>query len=314
MSIKVQALVYAARFGNATLKAVALKLADCADDDGGSVFPARATVAHAAEVSEATVKRAIRVMMTKGLLRVVSEGGHGPRSTNEYAFDLGLLLALGGGSSPLVALPDIEAPDTPEEVVPPVAKGVTLTPLATPVRGSPGTLRGSPSTDKGVTLTPNPSGTVTNRQCSRAGAPAAATPRDRLDAMEAALRAALGPAGNDAAPGLCNLAPVLGWLDAGADLERDVLPAIRAKARALAPASVRSWQFFSGPVADWRAARARGLSPAGGAPPPDPASFTAADWAGRLKWSAEHGGAWDEAAWGRREEAERIVAREGIGA
>jgi hypothetical protein len=321
MSVEVMGAVFRARLGGATAKVVALKLADHAHEDGSHIFPAVASVARATEISEATVRRVIRRFVECGLLFLVEEGGHGRGNPNHYAFAMEVLEQLGRRDGPTLADLATDVPDGDGEPgVDPVAGDGRVAPAGDGKGGHGDHLFRRPKVvtgdDKVVTgdakggqaVTTKPSGTITNHQCSRAGAPAAATPRDRLDAMEAGLRAALGPAGNDAAPGLCNLAPVLGWLDAGADLERDVLPAIRAKARTLAPASVRSWQFFAGPVADWRAARARGLAPAGGAPPPDPATFTAADWAGRLAWVDANGVAWP-AEWGERAEAEAMVAR-----
>jgi hypothetical protein len=45
---------------------------------------------------------------------------------------------------------------------------------------------------------------------------------------------------SDPSPSLCDLSPVIQFLDAGVDLERQILPVIRAKRRD----GVRSWRFF----------------------------------------------------------------------
>src|SRR4051812_40671604 len=108
MSVRVMALVYSARFGSrnnvtpAVRKAVALKLADYASDDGSRVFPSVATIAAQTEISDRTVQRALMGFVEEGLLKIVRKGGG--RHTTEYAFDLKFLLTLpptGVTASPL---------------------------------------------------------------------------------------------------------------------------------------------------------------------------------------------------------------------
>ena len=97
MSVTVMAAVFRADIRPATYKLVALKLADCANDDGTRVFPALATVAAQAGVSVDTARRAIRAFITDGkfgFLRQIRRGGGGPGDTSEYAFDLAALAAL----------------------------------------------------------------------------------------------------------------------------------------------------------------------------------------------------------------------------
>ena len=87
------AQVYATKLGSATLKAVALKLADYANDAGGNVWPALDTVAEHTEVSKSTVQRSIKEMLASGLLELEREGGKGPGSTTRYRFNLRCLAA-----------------------------------------------------------------------------------------------------------------------------------------------------------------------------------------------------------------------------
>jgi len=93
MSITIMAQVYATKLGSATLKAVALKLADYANDAGGNVWPALDTVAEHTEVSKSTVQRSIKEMLASGLLELEREGGKGPGSTTRYRFNLRCLAA-----------------------------------------------------------------------------------------------------------------------------------------------------------------------------------------------------------------------------
>lgn len=67
------------------------------------------------------------------------------------------------------------------------------------------------------------------------------TVRDKsaLDQIETALRSA-GELENSTSPGLFNLSPILGLLDAGYSLDEDILPTIRAKKGS----RVSSWAYF----------------------------------------------------------------------
>jgi hypothetical protein len=68
--------------------------------------------------------------------------------------------------------------------------------------------------------------------------------------LEQQLRQAAG-AENNPSPSLCIVAPILGLIDQGADLESEILPAIRAKPKA----DVRSWDYFVGQIQEFRARR-----------------------------------------------------------
>lgn len=74
-----------------TRKLVLLKQIDACEEDGTRIFPAMATVARAAQCSKRQVQREIAKFVAVGLLVLVREGGSGPRSTNEYRLDLGVL-------------------------------------------------------------------------------------------------------------------------------------------------------------------------------------------------------------------------------
>lgn len=66
------------------------------------------------------------------------------------------------------------------------------------------------------------------------------------------------------APGLASMSTPLGWLEAGADLDRDVIPALVAAGVKHRGRQIRSWDYFSGMVADAKARRMRGLPPPAG--------------------------------------------------
>ena len=67
------------------------------------------------------------------------------------------------------------------------------------------------------------------------------------------------PAGS---AGLLNWSPILAWLQAGADPEFDIVPAIQfvsAQARQRGTQRIRSWEYFNTAVADCRLRRLKGL-------------------------------------------------------
>lgn len=104
------------------------------------------------------------------------------------------------------------------------------------------------------------------------GDPAAACPVDPpaivqqvseavdLDALMVKLEGAAGAALRSpaTAPGLLSLAAPLRWIEHGCDLEKDILPTVRARS-AGKRASIASWEFFTQAVADARASRLRGM-------------------------------------------------------
>lgn len=69
------ALIYEITFGNAHAKAIAVKLADNANDDGESIFPAKATIARKVECSKRTVDAYMNLWLVIDLLRLDEMGG-----------------------------------------------------------------------------------------------------------------------------------------------------------------------------------------------------------------------------------------------
>lgn len=125
---------FRADMGTCVRKLVLLKLIDACDDDGTRIFPAIATIARAAQCSTRQVQRELQSFREIGLIRLVKEGGKGPRSTNEYEMDLDMLHRLGR--------------DGWEAVV--GAKGDTESPLQGEDKGDSGdTVRVTQETDKG---------------------------------------------------------------------------------------------------------------------------------------------------------------------
>ncbi len=87
-------MLWGCKFGNPSLLLIAQKLADVANDDGTSIYPANETVADAVGCSERSVQRYKKLMQESGLLVLVKEGGFGPKDTSEYRYDLHILQML----------------------------------------------------------------------------------------------------------------------------------------------------------------------------------------------------------------------------
>ena len=138
MSITVMSQVYATRLGGSNLKAVALKLADCANDDGGSIFPSVQTIAKHTELSESTARRCLQELLKSGILEVERAGGKGPRDTTHYRFNLTRLAAAPRVKDEPQGCQSDTLPKAP-------SKGVTVT------------AKGVRQRAKGVTVTPDPS-------------------------------------------------------------------------------------------------------------------------------------------------------------
>lgn len=98
MSIHLMSLVWEVRFPTHVQKLVMLKIADYASDDGGSVFPAVATLAYQVGCDERSVQRATRALEGPGLLRRVHSGGGGPKDTNQIEINVDFLIELAYGS------------------------------------------------------------------------------------------------------------------------------------------------------------------------------------------------------------------------
>lgn len=88
MSVAIMSELLRTRLGSPQLKLVALKLADCANDDGRSIYPSKGTISDQTELSCSTVKDCINALLKMGLLiREQDADGHN-RKTAVYAFDL----------------------------------------------------------------------------------------------------------------------------------------------------------------------------------------------------------------------------------
>ncbi|QKC83257.1 hypothetical protein [Mesorhizobium sp. NZP2077] len=139
MSAFLLGIGFRADMGTCARKLVLLKLIDACEDDGSRIFPAISTIARAAQCSTRQVQRELKAFLDIGLIRLVREGGKGPRSTNEYALDLDVLQVLGKGGWALVAGAE--------------NKGDTVSPFDSDEKGDIGdTVRVTPETAKGDKL------------------------------------------------------------------------------------------------------------------------------------------------------------------
>lgn len=91
MSAYLLGIGFKADMGTCPRKLLLLKMIDACEDDGTKIFPAVATMARAAQCSERTVQREVKLFLEVGLIRLVREGGRGKGNTNEYALNLDLL-------------------------------------------------------------------------------------------------------------------------------------------------------------------------------------------------------------------------------
>lgn len=94
MSLKVMTMCFDAQLKTPTRFAVAIALADHADDDGASIYPSIARIAEKAKVSRRTAQYTLRKLEEEGLIVVLSEGGTRGKDTREWRFDLEKLAAL----------------------------------------------------------------------------------------------------------------------------------------------------------------------------------------------------------------------------
>lgn len=148
MSIKLMTMVWDVEFPTQSQLLIALKMADFANDDGGSIYPSRSRVARNAQCSETTVKAVLRAFRAIGLLHVIKEGGKGPRNTTEYAYNVGLLECLVDGSCTIEG-------GAEELEIKWADKGAEFDPL-TELRGRTEPVRGRNSASKGATSRPQP--------------------------------------------------------------------------------------------------------------------------------------------------------------
>lgn len=133
MSIHVMSMVYRARLGSITRKAIALKLASCAEDDGTRIYPSTATIASEVECGVRVVQYTLREFEQEKLLIVVTRGDRGPRSTTHYRMNLARLAAL----TPADDASSKGAPDAPSK------KDAVGAPIAAR-KGAPDAKKGAP--------------------------------------------------------------------------------------------------------------------------------------------------------------------------
>lgn len=157
MSIKLMSIVWEVPFPTSTQMLIALKLADYANDDGTSIFPANETLATKARCSETTVKTTLKVLRDCGLLVLVKQGGSGPRSTNEWSLNVAMLKALASGQMTIDGCSTVLEIDGEEPVD---NKGSEFAPLDE-LRGQSEGLRGQSTGSKGSAHRPQP---FTNHQ------------------------------------------------------------------------------------------------------------------------------------------------------
>lgn len=109
-------LVWDSPFPTPTAKLIALKLADCANDDGANVFPSRRTVERATMCSPAAVKKWLAAFEQAGLLIVERRSAGGPqKDTTVRRFNMTMLRALASGTKrfdhPTTGLAIVDAVD-----------------------------------------------------------------------------------------------------------------------------------------------------------------------------------------------------------
>lgn len=189
MSIRLMTIVWDIPWPSQSALLIALKLADYANDEGGSIHPARDTLAQHAQTSLATVKRIMAGFRDVGLLEVLEEGGRGPRSTTKYAFNLPMLMRLHDGYDEIQRAEDVSegfvivvknSVDTCGEDG---AQDEPLNPLRgsrDELRGSPGKIRGSIGEPRNTTLEP-PSRTLGENLDFAVKKPTAAIPLKASD-------------------------------------------------------------------------------------------------------------------------------------
>lgn len=166
-------VVWEVPFPTATQMLICLKLADYANDHGGSIFPANSTLADKARCSESTVKVTIKALRACGILHLVRAGGNGPRDTNEWVLNVPMLKALADGSAVITGCSDtleidgfsVEVSDVQEPENKGSEKGSKINPFTT-VRGQSGELRGQPTGAKGSAGKPQ---SINNHQKDTSG-------------------------------------------------------------------------------------------------------------------------------------------------
>jgi len=96
MSVDLQRLCWRVEFPSPAMSSVAVKLADCANDDGENIYPSVNRIERETRLGASTVRRCLAAFEEAGLLDVIDEahGNKWLRSTTIRRFNLGLLHAL----------------------------------------------------------------------------------------------------------------------------------------------------------------------------------------------------------------------------
>ena len=87
MSFRLVTLAFSKRFGSQSQKLVAIKLADCANDDGSRVYPSIDTIAAETEICRRKVYGVLADFRRRGLVIVDAPGG-GRRKSTRYRINL----------------------------------------------------------------------------------------------------------------------------------------------------------------------------------------------------------------------------------
>lgn len=93
MSILLMSRIFRQPMGGATRKALAVRLADFADDEGRGIWPSVDRLSAETELSVRTVQRLLADFVEEGILVLVKKASGRPGEANRYDFDLDRLFA-----------------------------------------------------------------------------------------------------------------------------------------------------------------------------------------------------------------------------
>lgn len=88
MSILLMSRIFRQPMGGATRKALAVRLADFADDEGRGIWPSVERLSAETELSERTVQRLLSDFVNEGILILVKKASGRPGEANRYDFNL----------------------------------------------------------------------------------------------------------------------------------------------------------------------------------------------------------------------------------
>ncbi|MEM6495194.1 MAG: hypothetical protein AAF709_00560 [Pseudomonadota bacterium] len=103
MSIKVMSMIWEIKFPCVQAKMIALKMADCGNDEGTQIFPSVASVQLATGCSKSTVKKYLKQFDDIGLLRITEREAGGYKTYgSRRQFNMDMLRSLHAGELELV--------------------------------------------------------------------------------------------------------------------------------------------------------------------------------------------------------------------